>query len=103
MPWRTVLGNVSYGIELQGAGEVEARSQASRFIDLVGLRGFEQSFPHELSGGMQQRANLARALAVEPDLLLLDEPLARWMRKLGSICRTNSSASGCRPAIVRFS
>ncbi|HVH29666.1 MAG TPA: ABC transporter ATP-binding protein [Vicinamibacterales bacterium] len=76
MPWQTVLGNVSYGLELQGASRVAARSQARRFIELVGLSGFEESYPRELSGGMQQRANLARALAVEPELLLLDEPLA---------------------------
>jgi NitT/TauT family transport system ATP-binding protein len=76
MPWRTVLGNVSYGLELQGSSWAQARKQARRFIDLVGLRGFEESFPRELSGGMQQRANLARAIAVEPELLLLDEPLA---------------------------
>lgn len=76
LPWRTVLGNVSYGLEVQGASRDHARSQARRFIDLVGLEGFEESFPRELSGGMQQRANLARALAVEPKLLLMDEPLA---------------------------
>ena len=76
LPWRTVLGNVSYGLELQGTSRAEAQSHARRFIDLVGLSGFEESFPRELSGGMQQRTNLARALAVEPRLLLMDEPLA---------------------------
>lgn len=76
MPWRTVHGNVTYGLELQGKRQRDADVQAQRYIDLVGLAGFEESYPHELSGGMQQRVNLARALAIEPELLLLDEPLA---------------------------
>jgi NitT/TauT family transport system ATP-binding protein len=70
------MGNITYELELQGCHHREARARAQRFIDLVGLSGFEESFPRELSGGMQQRVNLARAMTIEPELLLLDEPLA---------------------------
>ena len=76
LPWRTVAGNVAYGLELHGHSEREARQRAQPFIDLVGLGGFAESYPRELSGGMQQRVNLAHALAVQPTLLLLDEPLS---------------------------
>lgn len=76
LPWRTIRHNITYGLELQGFPQRAADARAQHYIDLVGLAGFEESYPHELSGGMQQRVNLARALVVEPKLLLFDEPLA---------------------------
>ncbi|MFN8443071.1 MAG: ABC transporter ATP-binding protein [Caldilineaceae bacterium] len=76
LPWRTARDNVAYGLELHGLSRREARQRAQHWIDLVGLGDFAESYPRELSGGMQQRVNLARALAVQPALLLLDEPLA---------------------------
>jgi NitT/TauT family transport system ATP-binding protein len=77
MPWLTVWSNVSFGLEMQGRSrDPEARGKVERFIKLVGLQGFEKSYPHELSGGMRQRAGLARALVTEPEILLMDEPFA---------------------------
>lgn len=73
-PWRTVTANVEFGLELRGMGAEERRSRATSFIDLVGLAGFESHFPHQLSGGMQQRVGIARTLAIEPEILLMDEP-----------------------------
>jgi NitT/TauT family transport system ATP-binding protein len=76
LPWRTVLKNIVYGLECQGVNGREANERAAHFIDLVGLRNFEHHYPYELSGGMQQRVNLARALIMDPKILLMDEPFA---------------------------
>jgi NitT/TauT family transport system ATP-binding protein len=76
LPWKTTEANIEFGPRLKGVPKDERRAIAQRFIDLVGLKGFEKKYPHQLSGGMRQRAAVARVLANNPTVLLMDEPFA---------------------------
>jgi NitT/TauT family transport system ATP-binding protein len=75
-PWKNLWSNIAYGLKLRHTPKDEVETRVSDAIELVGLKGFEKSYPHQLSGGMQQRAGLARALVMEPKLLLMDEPFS---------------------------
>lgn len=76
LPWANVIRNVAFGLELRGVAKSERQEKAEKYINDVGLDGFENSYPHELSGGMRQRVGLARALSVDSEVLLLDEPFS---------------------------
>ncbi|MDK4724395.1 ABC transporter ATP-binding protein [Rhizobium phaseoli] len=85
LPWLTVLDNIAFGLETRGLSREQARARARQYVKLVGLQQFEAAYPRQLSGGMAQRVGIARALAVQPEILLLDEPLGALdaMTKIG--------------------
>ena len=87
-PWRTVWSNAAMGLEIQGRLNAAERERLEGLIELVGLRGFEKYYPRQLSGGMRQRVNLARALAVHPEVLLMDEPFAALDAQTREIMQT---------------
>jgi NitT/TauT family transport system ATP-binding protein len=76
MPWRSAIGNVMVGLEYLNLPAADARAQAQAWLDRVGLKGFEDRYPHELSGGMRKRVALAQVLALDPDIILMDEPFS---------------------------
>src|SRR6201997_3333586 len=87
-PWKTVRGNILYGLERQGLPRAEREKRAQSFINLVGLRGFEESYPSQLSGGMKQRTAIARTLAFDPSILLMDEPFGALDAQTRSLMQT---------------
>ena len=102
-PWKTVRANVLYGLERQRLPRAERARRAQAFIDLVGLNGFEESYPSQLSGGMKQRAAIARTLAVDPGILLMDEPFGALDAQTRALMQTELLGIWQRtPKIVIF-
>ena len=93
MPWKTVMGNVEFGLRMKGVPPAERRRVAREHLSLVGLEGFEDKYPRQLSGGMKQRTAIARAYAVEPDVLLMDEPFGALDAQTRSVLQDDLLAS----------
>jgi NitT/TauT family transport system ATP-binding protein len=94
LPWRTVYGNIAYGLELRGTPQETRDDVVARLVSLMNLSGFERSYPKELSGGMQKRVAIARALAIDPDIMLMDEPSFHSMPRHATYCRWSSLRYG---------
>jgi NitT/TauT family transport system ATP-binding protein len=101
-PWRTVRENIAYGLELRGDPRAQVDAQVNRYVQIMDLSGFESHYPFQLSGGMQQRVAMARALAVDSGLLLLDEPFASvdYMTKMELHRKTLDIRSELRKTVV---
>lgn len=96
-PWKTARGNIEFGLEAKGIPKHERSEQVGHFLSLVGLSDFGDRYPHELSGGMKQRVAIARSLAFNPDVLLMDEPLPHWTPKHVNPCKVSFYGFGRRP------
>jgi NitT/TauT family transport system ATP-binding protein len=97
-PWRTLRENVEFPLEVRGVARTERRRRAGALIERVGLGGFEDHYPYELSGGMRQRANIIRTLVYDPEVILMDEPFGRSTPRRASSCKISCWGSGTPPA-----